>query len=106
MNTYVVNRYNKPTPGAVAQSIEMTTSDNAVKTFGAYKENTKVIFLSVTGAAVGMTIDGTAPGDTSSHRLFSGNTYYFAKNLMQNAKFKRISTGTATVRLYASELTN
>tara|TARA_R100001163_G_scaffold65596_2_gene63431 strand:+ start:489 stop:809 length:321 start_codon:yes stop_codon:yes gene_type:complete len=106
MNTYVVNRYNKPTPGATSQLISIPTSDNTVKEFTAYQENTKVIFLSVQGAAVGMTIDGTGPGDSSSHRLFAGNQYYFSAELMKNAKFKRISSGSATVNLYASELTN
>lgn len=104
MNTYVVNRYNVPTPGATSQLI--TFDDATVKQFTAFNKNTKVIFISVTNGGVFMTIDGTNPTVTEHHKLYAGNNYYFNSDLMSLAKFKGDTNNTSDALMYASELTN
>lgn len=104
MNTYVVNRYNVPTLGATGQLL--TFDDSSVKQFAAHNKNTKVIFMSVTGGGVFMTVDGNDPTTTSNHKLYAGNNYYFNSNLISVAKFKEDPNNTSTAYIYASELTN
>jgi hypothetical protein len=106
MNTFVVNRYNKPTQGATSQTLTFTTTEAGTLQFSAYEENTKVIYLSLIGGGLLMTIDGETPTTTASHRLFAGNSYYFNSDLMKNAKFKVAPGNSATAYLYGSELTN
>ncbi len=104
MNTYVVNRYNVPTKGATSQLL--TFDDATIKQFSAHQRDTKVIFMSVTGGGVFMTIDGTNPTVTEHHKLYAGNNYYFNADLVRIAKFKKDSNNTGTAYIYASELTN
>ena len=106
MNSYTVNRYNVPTPGATSQSISIPQSSSLTYTFGDFKENTKVIFITVTGSGVSFTIDGSAVDSAVSHRLLAGNQYYFNKDLVSVAKFKKLPSASATAVMYASELTN
>ncbi len=109
MNSYVVNRYNKPTPGATSQVIQIphtgAGTDDTYQ-FGAFDSKTRVIYLSLTDGGMIMTIDGTTPTNTNSHRLFAGNSYYFNVDLVKEAKFKKVAGNTATAILYGSELTN
>ncbi len=107
MNSYVVNRYNIPTPGATAQTIDILhTGDALTFQFAAFKDITKVIYISVIGAGVSFTIDGSAVDNAKSHRLFAGNQYYFNADLVAKAKFKGTTGNSATATMYASELTN
>jgi hypothetical protein len=109
MNSYTVNRYNVPTPGAVAQSISIPhtgSGSSLTYTFGDFKEDTKVIFITVSGAGVAFTVDGSAVNTAVSHRLLAGNQYYFNSNLVSVAKFAKLSGASATAVMYASELTN
>ncbi len=109
MNSYVVNRYNIPTPGATAQTIDIPhTGSGSTDTyqFAAFKDITKVIYISVIGAGVSFTIDGSAVNNAKSHRLFAGNQYYFNADLVAKAKFKGTTGNSATATMYASELTN
>ncbi len=64
MNTYVVNRYNVPTPGATAQLI--TFDDATVRQFTAFNKNTKVMFMSVTEGGIFMTVDRNTPKKVAS----------------------------------------
>lgn len=104
MNTYVVNRYNVPTPGATAQLI--TFDDATVRQFTAFNKNTKVMFMSVTDGGVFMTVDGSTPDNTNHHKLYAGNNYYFNSDLISQAKFLRDPNNAGTALIYASELTN
>jgi len=106
MNSYTVNRYNVPTPGATSQSISIPHTGSLTYTFGDFKEDTKVIFITVSGAAVAFTIDGSAVNTSVSHRLLAGNQYYFNKDLVKGAKFAKLYGASATAVMYASELTN
>ena len=104
MNTYVVNRYNVPTPGATAQLI--TFDDTTVRQFTAFNKNTKVMFMSVTNGGIFMTVDGSNPDNTNNHKLYAGNNYYFNSDLISQAKFKGDPNNASNALLYASELTN
>ena len=110
MNSYVVNRYNKPTPGATSQVIQIPhTGSGSGDTyqFSAHDPKTRVIYMTLTGEGMIMTIDGSTPSNTNSHRLYAGNSYYFNVDLVKDAKFKiHTSSPTATAILYASELTH
>lgn len=107
MNSYVVNRYNKPTLGATSQLLTFASDGSSgVLQFAAFQKNTKVIFLSVTGAGVFMTVDGDSPAVNNNHKLYAGNNYYFNADLIRVAKFKNDNTATSTGYIYASELTN
>lgn len=109
MNSYTVNRYNVPTRGATSQTISIPhtgAGSTDTYTFGAFKEETKVIYISVIGNGVSFTVDGSAVNNAVSHRLFAGNQYYFNKDLIATAKFKGTSGNSATAIMYASELTN
>jgi len=107
MNSYVVNRYNVPTPGATSQLLTFPADGSAgVLQFAAHQDRTKVIYLSVTGAGVFMTIDGSTPAVNNHHKLYAGNNYYFNSELIRVAKFKNDNTASATGLIYASELTN
>tara|TARA_R110001606_G_scaffold308452_2_gene455355 strand:+ start:1011 stop:1325 length:315 start_codon:yes stop_codon:yes gene_type:complete len=104
MNTYVVNRYNVPTPGATSQLLSFT--DATVRQFTAFDKNTKVLFISVTNGGVYMTIDGSTPTTNNNHKLYGGSNYYFNSDLMSQAKFLRDPNNANSARIYASELTN
>lgn len=104
MNTYVVNRYNVPTPGATSQLLTLLGTD--VEQFASHQKNTKVIFMSVTGGGVFMAIDGSDPTLNNNHKLYAGNNYYFNSELISQAKFKADNNNASTAYIYASELTN
>lgn len=109
MNSYTVNRYNVPTPGATAQSISIPHTGSGstnTETFDAFQESTKVIYITVIGSGFTFTIDGSAVDTAISHRLQAGNQYYFNKELVSKAKFKKLAGASATAYMYASELTN
>jgi len=107
MNAYVVNRYNVPTKGATSQLLTFASDGSSgVLQFAAHEENTKVIFMTVTGAGVYMTVDGSVPAPNNNHKLYAGNNYYFNSDLVSKAKFKNDNTATSTGYIYASELTN
>ena len=105
MNSYVVNRYNVPTPGATSQLLSFPGL-SAIKQFASHQKNTKVIFMSVTGGGIFMTIDGSDPTVNNNHKLYAGNNYYFNAELISQAKFKADNNNTGTAYIYASELTN
>ena len=103
MNSYTVNRYNVPTPGATSQSISIPhtgAGSTDTKTFGAFQDRTKVIYITVIGSGF------SAVDTTIAHRLQSGNQYYFNAELVSQAKFKKLPSASATAIMYASELTN
>jgi hypothetical protein len=109
MNSFTVNRYNVPTEGATSQTISIPhtgAGSSDTKTFGAFKDRTKVIFITVIDSGFNFTIDGSAPSTSASHRLLAGNQYYFNKELVEKAKFIKLAGATATGYMYASELTN
>jgi len=106
MNTYVVNRYNVPTKGATSQLLTFIGNSGTVKQFAAHQKDTKVIFMSVTGGGVFMTVDGTNPTTNENHKLYAGNNYYFNSDLIRIAKFKDDPNNANTAYIYASELTN
>jgi hypothetical protein len=106
MNTYVVNRYNVPTLGATSQLKTLLTTDATVHQFGVFQKNTKVIFISVKGGGVFMTIDGSEPTNVNNHKLYAGSDYYFNADLVSKAKFKRDNNNANTAYVYGSELTN
>lgn len=110
MNSYVVNRYNKPTPGATSQVIQIPhtgSGSGSTYQFSAYDPQTRVIYLSLTGEGMMMTIDGSTPTQTNSHRLYAGSSYYFNVDLVKAAKFKiHTNSPSTTAILYGSELTH
>lgn len=107
MNSYVVNRYNKPTQGATSQLLTFPSDNSAgILQFASHQKTTKVIFLSVTGAGIFMTVDGNNPAVNNNHKLYAGNNYYFNADLIRVAKFKIDNNATSTGYIYASELTN
>ncbi len=107
MNSYVVNRYNIPTPGVSSQSMSLPTGGaNPVQQFSTFDRKTKVIFLSVTGAGVLFTLDGSTPLVSNAHKLYSGSNYYFHAEFIRQAKFIRDPNTSANARIYISELTN
>ena len=109
MNSYTVNRYNVPTPGATSQSISIPhtgAGSTDTKTFGAFQDRTKVIYITVIGSGFCFTVDGSAVDTTIAHRLLAGNQYYFNSELISQAKFKKLPSASATAIMYASELTN
>jgi len=109
MNSYTVNRYNVPTEGATSQTISIPhtgAGSTDTKTFGAFKDRTKVIYITVLGSGFCFTIDGSAVDTSKSHRLQAGNQYYFNAELISQAKFKKLPSASAEAIMYASELTN
>ncbi len=109
MNTYVVNRYNKPTPGATAQSISIPhtgTGSTDTYQFTAFEPETRVVYISVFGGGISFTLDGSAVDNTLSHRLYAGNSYYFNSDAIAAGKFKKTAGNTATAKMYLSEMTH
>jgi hypothetical protein len=109
MNSFTVNRYNVPTLGATSQTVSIPhtgAGSTDVKTFGAFKDRTKVIYITVIGTGFNFTIDGSTPSTSASHRLLAGNQYYFNKELVEKAKFIKLAGAASTAIMYASELTN
>ena len=109
MNTYVVNRYNKPTPGATAQSISIPhtgAGSSDTYEFTAFNDRTRVVYISVFGGGISFTIDGSAVDNTLSHRLYAGNSYYFNSDTIAVGKFKKTTGNTATAKMYLSEMTH
>jgi len=109
MNTYVVNRYNKPTPGASAQSITIPHSGSGSGIeyqFTAFDPETRVVYISVFGAGISFTIDGSEVNNQLSHRLYAGNSYYFNADAIAVARFKGTNGNSATAKMYLSEMTH
>jgi hypothetical protein len=106
MNTYVVNRYNKPTPGATAQSIQIPNDSTDTFQFTAFDPETRVVYISVFGGGISFTIDGSAVNNQLSHRLYAGNSYYFNSDAIAVAKFMKTAGNTATAKMYLSEMTH
>jgi hypothetical protein len=100
MNSYVVNLYPQPTPGATSQRLLPTTVAEA--TFGALQERTKAVSFDVQGTDVFMTIDESPPSATNGHRLYAGRAYTISDNAAKKARFLAAS---GTPAIFASELT-
>lgn len=100
MNSYVVNLYPQPTPGATSQRLTPTTVSEA--TFGAFDSKTKAVSFDVQGNNAYMTIDGSVPSATNGHLVYAGRAYTLS---VDAAKAARFLSAASTAVIFASELT-
>jgi len=87
-----------PTPGATMQNV--TVADAAVQAdMGAIKDGTTHVLVSVDGADVYATFDGTTPSTVNGHKWGDGANDVMEVRTFKKAKWIRAAGTSATLRV-------
>ena len=87
-NSYAVNIYPVPTPGAVDERLAVSSSVVSFSTKWDDGTN-KFVVLDIQNANVMCTFDGSDPSATNGHRLYAAQSYTWHVKTADSAKFIR-----------------